>query len=67
MGWVSILVCNGCLERIEPRKGQNKADVEHTAERRKWTEIDTDYPAKWFCPTCQRILAAKIGSTREKA
>lgn len=62
MGWVSILVCDGCLERVEPSEpvrytdDGDKRDLADTALCRKWKKIKMTKHDYWLCPTCQLAM-----------
>jgi hypothetical protein len=67
MGWIRILVCDGCFERIEPEPSGRVSstdtacdqDAIHYAKSRKWTKSGKRKDRKYYCPTCTRILRDK--------
>jgi hypothetical protein len=62
MGWVKILVCDGCLERIEPdgivprTTTAEHQDALDCAKSRRWTKAGPKASRRYYCANCTRVL-----------
>jgi len=58
MPWISVLMCESCIEYRPFSRGDFQEQVSRDARRAHWDQYDD----LWYCPTCLRAVRSRLGA-----